>query len=327
MKYRAYLVKTLLLAVVFASPFAFTLHPANAQAVQVRGIDHVGINVPDMDAAISFFSKTFGFVPVTDMRDIPIDDAFRTTFHMHSGTQVKRIVMMRAGKSANLELFQYEAPGASKEQPYYDDAAAAYICFYTDDMSRTVAALRAQGVKVLTDPIVMAQGPTAGETWTYFLTPWGAKLELTTYPDGKGYEKLGGAARLWTPETPITEPATTEAEVQVLADHYLALLNEHDAAKRLRGVEVYFTADASFVDPDGVFTGVSAVNDKITSLQATYQGWGFKQYGKVEVSGALIRVPWQFGPSNDPTKVLGEDVITVRGGKVASLTVFLISRH
>jgi hypothetical protein len=92
-------------------------------------------------------------------------------------------------------------------------------------------------------------------------------------------------------------------------------------------VAKYFTTDAAFIDGEGVFVGPAEVNNKITRLQAKYQGWIFKQYGEVEVSGALTRVPWQFGPASDPPKILGEDVIVVRQGKVASLTVFLISKH
>ena len=34
-------------------------------------------------------------------------------------------------------------------------------------------------------------GPSAGQTWVYFLSPWGMQLELLSYPQGKGYEVLG----------------------------------------------------------------------------------------------------------------------------------------
>ena len=122
-------------------------------------------------------------------------------------------------------------------------------------------------------------------------------------------------------------PSVTDTEIRMLVSNYLPLLNEKDSGQRLAGVTKYFTTDAAFIDGEGVFVGPAEVNNKITRLQAKYQGWIFKQYGEVEVSGALTRVPWQFGPASDPTKILGEDVIVVREGKVASLTVFLISKH
>lgn len=321
----------ILKAAVFAafafSAIALPLSQMQAQTVQVRGIEHVGLNVPDMDAAINFFSTTFGFTPVTEMKDIPVDDGFRKIFHMHSGSKVKSIVMLRAGSGANLELFQYDSPESTKEQPFYDDAGAAHVGFYTDDMNGTVAALRAKGITVLTDPIVMNQGPTAGEIWTYFLTPWGAKLELVTYPKGEAYEKQAGAVHLWTP--PATNSASTPKlsveQVQTIANGYLPLFNETDSAKRAAALSHYFAPEISFLDPEGVFVGTSALNTLIDTLQSRNPAWHFKQVGKVEVAGDTARIPWQYGPAGTPNKILGEDVLTLRDGKIVSLSVFLIS--
>lgn len=48
----------------------------------------------------------------------------------------------------------------------------------------------------------MIAGPSAGETWCYFRTPWGLYMELVTYPKGKGYEKDFGGRKLWDPRAP-----------------------------------------------------------------------------------------------------------------------------
>ena len=50
-------------------------------------------------------------------------------------------------------------------------------------------------------PVVRTEGPSAGQTWVYFLTPWGMQLELVSFPDGKGYEK-DTDRRLWHPARP-----------------------------------------------------------------------------------------------------------------------------
>ena len=42
------------------------------------------------------------------------------------------------------------------------------------------------------------EGPSAGQTWVYFLAPWGMQLELVSYPDGKAYEATT-TRRLWHP--------------------------------------------------------------------------------------------------------------------------------
>jgi hypothetical protein len=44
-------------------------------------------------------------------------------------------------------------------------------------------------------------GPSAGQSWVYFLSPWGMQLELVSYPDGKAYER-GASRLLWHPALP-----------------------------------------------------------------------------------------------------------------------------
>jgi hypothetical protein len=61
--------------------------------------------------------------------------------------------------------------------------------------------LRDQGVRVLGEPTVRTSGPSAGQTWVYFLAPWGMQLELVSFPAGKGYER-NAAIKLWNPCTP-----------------------------------------------------------------------------------------------------------------------------
>jgi hypothetical protein len=64
-----------------------------------------------------------------------------------------------------------------------------------------VAHLKACGVRILGEPTVRTTGASAGQTWVYFLSPWGMQLELVSYPGGKGYEK-DTERRLWHPAKP-----------------------------------------------------------------------------------------------------------------------------
>ena len=47
---------------------------------------------------------------------------------------------------------------------------------------------------VLGEPTCMTEGPTAGESWVYFLAPWGMQLELVSYPKGKAYSRQSPVA-------------------------------------------------------------------------------------------------------------------------------------
>ena len=63
-------------------------------------------------------------------------------------------------------------------------------------MDAAVAYLKGKGLKFLGEPTTMTEGPSAGETWVYFMAPWGMQLELVSYPNGKAYEK-DYEGRLW----------------------------------------------------------------------------------------------------------------------------------
>lgn len=68
-------------------------------------------------------------------------------------------------------------------------------------MDAAVAYLKNKGVRILGEPTVRTSGPSGGQTWVYFLTPWGMQLELVSYPGGKEYER-DTQARLWHPGFP-----------------------------------------------------------------------------------------------------------------------------
>lgn len=106
--------------------------------------------------------------------------------------------LMRCGNGANLEIFQYTAPEQAMTPPRNSDIGGHHVAFYTTDMVGAVAYLDGKGIKVLGAPTTMTEGPSAGETWVYFLAPWGMQLELVSYPEGKAYEK-DTEGRLWDP--------------------------------------------------------------------------------------------------------------------------------
>lgn len=162
-----------------------------APGIPIAGIDHVGINVPDLQQAERFLAETFGCTPVTHIGPFP----------MAPRADSVALSMVRCGAGANIELFAYKQSTGSKAMPRPEDAAAAHIAFYTDDVPAGVAYLKAHGITVLGEPVAVANGPTAGETWVHFLAPWGAEMELVGYPQGKAYESTA-TVKLWNPTRP-----------------------------------------------------------------------------------------------------------------------------
>ena len=169
----------------------------------LRGTDHIGFTVPDLDQAVDFFVNVLGCEPFYDLGPFKFDDDWMAEhLDVHPRAVMERLKFLRCKNGSNFEIFEYSSPGQNRRQPKNSDVGGHHLAFYVDDMDAAVTYLRAQqGVRILGTPTVRDAGPSAGQTWLYFQTPWGMQLELVCYPDGKGYEK-DTDRRLWHPANP-----------------------------------------------------------------------------------------------------------------------------
>lgn len=177
--------------------------PAFAEGLPgMRGPDHVGFTVPDLGVAVSFFRDVIGCGEFYPLGPFSGGDSTWMTDHLNVDAKatIPDMRLMRCGNGANLEIFQYTAPEQSLTPPRNSDVGGHHLAFYVDDMTAAVEHLQANGVQVLGNPTTMTEGPSAGETWVYFLSPWGMQLELVSYPNGKAYEATY-ADRLWDPRS------------------------------------------------------------------------------------------------------------------------------
>jgi glyoxylase I family protein len=157
----------------------------------LRRGDHVGLVVPDLEAAIAFFEEVLGGRCVLrhgPYRGVPNDPDMQVRqFARHPRTEVEGIAVVHVADVV-LELLQFSAPDQRTEAPRTSDAGGNHVAFYVDDLDAAVAHLRARGVQVLGDPMPLP-GPEAGEQarFVFALTPWGLALEFVSYPHGKAY--------------------------------------------------------------------------------------------------------------------------------------------
>jgi catechol 2,3-dioxygenase-like lactoylglutathione lyase family enzyme len=302
------------------------LFTSNVQAqnkVSLLGVDHIGINVPDLQQAVNFFTDVLDFNVVTQIGPVPLDSNWKKANHMNLATGPVTIKMTRAGDGANIELFYYDKGKGSTTQPGGDDIGATHIAFYTSDIKASIADLKSKGVTFLGEPFTMPVGDTEGETWVYFLTPWGSKMELVTYPNGKGYEKSNPGVKLWSPKAvPAAADTLSRKQLEQLAAGHLAIWNNTDAASRLTALASLYTTNVLFVDASYVSTGSEGVNTFISNLQKAHPGFRFS-LAKIDVNHNVVRLFWNYGDKAHPAAVKGVDIITVEQGKVKSLYAFL----
>jgi catechol 2,3-dioxygenase-like lactoylglutathione lyase family enzyme len=158
----------------------------------LRRGDHVGLVVPDLDAAIAFFEQVLAGRCVLrhgPYRGVPNDPDMQVRqFARHADTQVEGIAVVQVADVV-LELLEFSAPDRRTDPPRTSDAGGHHVAFYVDDLDAAVTHLRGRGVQVLGDPMPLP-GPEAGEEarFVFALTPWGLALEFVSYPHGKAYQ-------------------------------------------------------------------------------------------------------------------------------------------
>ena len=163
------------------------------------GIEHVGLTVPDIEVATSFFVDVLGAEVLFEVGPFASDDDWMEThLGVHPRAVIRALRMLRLAAGPSVELFEYSSPDRSEARPRNSDAAGHHLAFYVTDMGAAVDHLKRHGVTMLGDPTTLTDGASAGLTWVYFLAPWGLQLELVSAPVGLAYEKRGGRP-MWRP--------------------------------------------------------------------------------------------------------------------------------
>lgn len=162
----------------------------------IRGTDHIGFTVPDMEQAHNFLVEVIGCHHVYSLGPYPQDpDLMTKKLNLHPETIMVEIRFYRCFNGANFEVFSYSSPGQRREQPRNSDIGGHHIAFYVDDLDAAVEYLKLKGTQVLGEP-TSSSGASQGQRWVYFLAPWGMQFELVSFPQGKAYESHT-ALRLW----------------------------------------------------------------------------------------------------------------------------------
>jgi catechol 2,3-dioxygenase-like lactoylglutathione lyase family enzyme len=168
----------------------------------LRGTEHVGFTVPDLEQATDFFVNVIGCHYMFELGPFQAaDDWMERHLNVDPRTVMRRLRFFRCKHGPNFEIFEYEAPDQNLIQPKNSDIGGHHLAFYVDEFDAAVAYLSEKGVQLLGKPTVRTVGPNAGQIWIYFLSPWGMQLELVSFPNGKGYEK-DTELRLWHPVNP-----------------------------------------------------------------------------------------------------------------------------
>ncbi len=168
----------------------------------VRGMDHIGITVPDIDAATRFLTDAFDAILLSESikrSDQPFaGPEAETMLGMPPGTMVVAMRMMRLANGPGIELFEMRGP-EQRPPARPSDFGFQHLAVYVDDMDYALQRFVAAGGTMLTGPNeLLGFERGRGNLWCYGRTPWGSVVELITYAGLDEYAATTPLRR-WTP--------------------------------------------------------------------------------------------------------------------------------
>ncbi len=167
----------------------------------LRGIDHIGVTVPDLDEAERFFVDVLGAERIYTLGAKQDDGEWMSVqLGVHPRSVIHEVRLYRLATGSNIETYVYDAADGQNPQPRNSDIGAQHLALYVDDLDAAMAFLLDREVEVMGAPVASA-GAAEGQRWLYFRSPWGMQFELVSFPEGKAYERTS-SRRLWNPARP-----------------------------------------------------------------------------------------------------------------------------
>jgi catechol 2,3-dioxygenase-like lactoylglutathione lyase family enzyme len=145
----------------------------------VRGIDHAGITVADLERTLHFYRDLLGLRVIDEGEDSgPELDAI-------TGLRDVRIryAELDLGGGQLLEVIQFESPGGRTLRQRPPDPGAAHLALRVDDVDGVYARLLAAGATAPGRPAtISAPGAWQGARCVYVEDPDGRSVELIQRP-------------------------------------------------------------------------------------------------------------------------------------------------
>jgi catechol 2,3-dioxygenase-like lactoylglutathione lyase family enzyme len=152
----------------------------------VRGVDHVGVTVTDLEPAHRFIVDGLGGELMYEMLSAdqpPLEgEVLERAIGLPKGAKLTLVRMYSLGAGPGIELFRYET---NEQQPAAraSDIGWQHIGVYVEDLDAAIAQAVAAGGELLAEPWDLI-GPEGGPGNRFCMVraPFGSLVELITYP-------------------------------------------------------------------------------------------------------------------------------------------------
>jgi len=137
----------------------------SAGRIPTHGVDHVGFNVPDLEAALCFFTDAFGCELVN--RNGPVDYGNGVIRECGDGPVRQRPTVRTPGMAGT---------GRQSDHGGVHRPGRGHLCFAVADLDASLAAVQTLLGVVPESPRQIPDG----RRFSRFVTPWGLTIQLLT---------------------------------------------------------------------------------------------------------------------------------------------------
>ena len=157
----------------------------------IRGINHIGMTVPNIDEAFTFLKNAFGAEYAYD--GLTYDDEPRKgsevdrMLGLSKGAAIVKQRMVVIGNGPNIEMFEIESEN-KKEPLELEDNGYNHISLFVEDMDSAIDQAVNAGATALSEKHDNSRyEDTEGSSSVYVKSPWNSLIELQSIPNGYYY--------------------------------------------------------------------------------------------------------------------------------------------
>jgi len=148
-----------------------------------RPLAHVGITVPDLDAAVRWYEEALGLVVLSPPATLRADDgevgAAAADVFKESFEEV-RIAHLAAGNGVGVELFEFRTPAVEASAEDYRHSRITHVCFLAPDIEEATQRLLDAGASRITTRC-WEVFPGQRYRFSFCRDPWGNVIELHSH--------------------------------------------------------------------------------------------------------------------------------------------------